>query len=81
VKNFQTIVKIVQDCMADKRKLSSATGTNNASNQRDQSQKEYSHQLSEELEFATKSDPYAVELEERFRTVSNDLNDLDKNSL
>jgi len=62
-----------------KEKLSSATGTNNASNQRDQSQKEYSHQLSEELEFATKSYPYAVELEERFRTVSNDLNDLDKN--
>lgn len=61
-----------------KEKLSSATGTNDTSNQKDQSQNEDNHQFSKRLEFTTESDPYAVELEERFITVSNDLNDLDK---
>ncbi|BDZ69602.1 PRC-barrel domain-containing protein [Methanobacterium petrolearium] len=61
-----------------KEKLSHGTDTNDVSNQTNPFQNEYSHQLSEELEFAAKSDPYALELEKRFITVSNDLNNLDK---
>jgi sporulation protein YlmC with PRC-barrel domain len=61
-----------------KEKLSSTTGTDDVSSSVDQSQNEYNQQLSEELELTTKSDPYLLELEERFTNVSNDLNNLDK---
>jgi len=61
-----------------KEKFSSATSTDDTSNQSDPSFNEHDNQLIEELELATKSDPYLLELEERFVKVSNDLNNLDK---
>ncbi|BDZ66751.1 PRC-barrel domain-containing protein [Methanobacterium ferruginis] len=61
-----------------KGKLSSTAGTDDVLSSVDHSQNEYNQKLSEELELTTKSDPYLLELEERFTNVSNDLNNLDK---